>query len=142
MQQRQQGFSLIELMIVVAIVGILAAIAIPSYNDSVKKSRRADAQGALQGLAQAMERSYTEKGTYAWGDGDVGDEATGANATPTIFSTESPLDGSNKYYDLRIDTADATSYIIHAIPKNAQAGDGTLTLSSTGARTWGAQNNW
>ncbi|MFI3186333.1 MAG: prepilin-type N-terminal cleavage/methylation domain-containing protein, partial [Methylococcaceae bacterium] len=59
MKQSQAGFTLIELMVTVAIVGILAAIAYPSYQDSVRKSRRADASGALLGLANAMERHFT-----------------------------------------------------------------------------------
>ena len=56
-----KGFTLIELMIAVAIVGILAGIAYPSYQDSVRKSRRADAQGALLGFANAMERYFTQR---------------------------------------------------------------------------------
>ncbi|MCP3674722.1 MAG: prepilin-type N-terminal cleavage/methylation domain-containing protein, partial [Gammaproteobacteria bacterium] len=58
------GFSLIEVMIVVAIVSILAAIAFPSYQESVAKAKRADAQGALVSLAGVMERFYTENNTY------------------------------------------------------------------------------
>ncbi|MCP4091353.1 MAG: prepilin-type N-terminal cleavage/methylation domain-containing protein, partial [Gammaproteobacteria bacterium] len=56
---KSRGFTLIELMIVVAIVGILAAIAYPSYQEQVRKSRRADANGALLGLANAMQRHAT-----------------------------------------------------------------------------------
>ena len=59
-----KGFTLIELMIAVAIVGILAGIAYPSYQDSVRKSRRADAKGALLGFANAMERYFTENNSY------------------------------------------------------------------------------
>ena len=59
-----KGFTLVELMIAVAIVGILASIAYPSYQDSVRKSRRADAKGALLGFANAMERHFTENNSY------------------------------------------------------------------------------
>lgn len=138
MHLKKKGFTLIEVMIVVVIVGILAAIGFPSYKESVKKSRRADAQGALQGLAQAMEREYTNEGTYAKADGDDTNEVAGSAAVPVIFATQSPLDGGTKYYDLLIDTANGTSYVIQAVPilGSAQFGDGILQLSSTGLRVW------
>lgn len=130
---RQNGFTLIELMIVVAIVGILAAIAYPSYRDYVIETRRADAQGALMGLANAMERHYTENNTYRNASMGGGSDHTGE---PSIFPTEAPLDGDDKFYDLSIISATATSYTIRATPKNDQAGDGFLQLDSTGARAW------
>lgn len=65
MKVRQQGFTLLELMIVVAVVGILAAIAYPSYQEYVKKSRRSEARAALLTVAQAQEKFYTANGTYA-----------------------------------------------------------------------------
>ena len=61
---RQQAFTLIELMIAVAIVGVLAAVAYPTYQNSVQKSRRADAQAALVELAGFMEQKFTEYNTY------------------------------------------------------------------------------
>lgn len=131
--KKENGFTLIELLIVVAIVAILASIAFPSYQDSTARARRADAQGALQGFAQAMERHYTTNGTY------VG-AATSAGV-PTIFSTKSPIDGSTTYYDLLVDAADGTSYTIGAEPTGSQADDGVLLLRSTGARAWDADNS-
>ena len=134
--QRSKGFTLMELMIVVAIIGILAAIAYPSYENSVKKSRRADAKGALDGFAQAMERYFTANNTYlgaATGGADTG--------APTIYSTESPIDGSTKYYNLTIQAATATTFTLRATPKNGQAGDGMLEIDNTGARRWDANGN-
>ena len=126
-----KGFTLIEIMIVVAIVAILAAIAYPSYQESIRKSRRSDAQAALQGLAQAMERFYTSNGTY---DGAaVGPATTGA---PAIFSTKSPIDGSQTFYNLTINAAAANSYELLATPIGDQAADGVLGLKSTGVRGW------
>ena len=133
---RIKGFTLIELMITVAIVGILASVAYPSYMGSVTKSRRADAKAALLGFAQAMERHYTTEGTYA----GAGTDNDGDTGSPTIFSTTSPLDGSDVYYDLDIESASANSYVIGAVPTGAQAGDGILVLRSTGARAWDSEN--
>lgn len=125
------GFTLIELMIVVAIIGIIAAIAYPNYIQYIEQARRADAQGALMGLAGAMERHRAANGTYA-------NAATGPSDTgsPRIYATESPLDGTPKFYDLTIQAADAVSFSLQATPKNAQAGTGILTLDHTGRRGW------
>lgn len=133
--KNKNGFTLIELLIVVAIIGILGAVAFPVYQDSVKKSRRTDAQGALMGLAQAMERNYTTEGTYA--AAAAGGADTGA---PAIFSSTSPIDGGSAYYNLKIVSASASAYLIGAEPIGAQAGDGVLILKSTGARGWDANN--
>jgi type IV pilus assembly protein PilE len=114
-QLQQNGFTLIELMIAVAIVGILAAIAYPSYQDSVRKSRRADVEGVLLGLANAMERRFTETNSYV-----------GAVAPPAT------------YYTVTIPVATASSYTLNAAPivTGPQANDkcGTLTLDQTGAK--------
>jgi type IV pilus assembly protein PilE len=134
MKQTQPGFTLIELMIAVAIIGILAGIAYPSYQDSVRKSRRADAQGALLGFANAMERRFTETNSYKG--------AGGTNATPLdtgaphIYSQTSPVGGGTAYYNLTINAADVSTYTLYAARTGAQSSDkcGTLTLTQTGAR--------
>jgi len=142
---KSAGFTLIELMIVVAIIGIIAALAYPSYQDQIKKARRADAQGVLMSFANTMERYYTENNTYT-GAGTGTPPDTGA---PTIFETEAPLDGDTKYYDLTIKTASATAYTLCADPKGTQNGDGGLSVDSTGNRKHyanddctGATTNW
>ena len=136
----QKAFSLIELMIVVAIVGILAGIAYPSYQDSVSKSRRADAKGALLGFANAMERHFTENNDYCDAGGGGGanscGDATNDSGSPTVFSATSPVDGGTPYYNLTINAANATSYTLFAAPTGDQANDqcGTLTLTQTGQK--------
>lgn len=131
-----KGFTLMELMIVVAIVAIIAAIGYPSYQSSVAKAKRADGKGALEGLAQAMERHFTANNTYlgaASGGGDTG--------APGIYPSEAPLDGTVKYYNLTIQAATATTYTLRATPKNSMAGDGLLEVDNTGARRWDANGN-
>jgi len=132
----ERGFTLIELMIVVAIIGIIAAIAYPSYTDYVERTRRSDAQGALMGLSSAMERHYATNNSYlgaASGGSDTG--------APGIYPDEAPLDSDTKYYDLTIESATANSFTLRADPKGAQAADGMLELDSTGARRWDSDND-
>ena len=97
MRNKFKGFTLIELMVVVIIIGILSAIAYPSYLDSVRKTRRADAQGALMQLNNAMERVFTQNNTYQPGGANP---TFGAAATDIFPSNQIPLDGSTKYYTL------------------------------------------
>lgn len=142
------GFTLIELMIVVAIIGILASIAYPSYQDSVISSRRADAKGALLSFANAMERHYTETNSYcnAGGAGGADSCGDGTNDTgaPSIFATTSPIDGGTAYYDLKISSASATSYTLQAVPISgtSQASDGLLQITNIQSRgSWDRNND-
>lgn len=127
----RHGFTLIELMIVVAVIAILAVIAYPTYQDHMRKTRRADAQGALTALSGAMERWYTENNTYQ--GAAAGGADTGA---PTVYATQVPVDGGTAFYNLTIQAAAATTYTVRATPAGPQAGDGYLELDSTGARRW------
>jgi type IV pilus assembly protein PilE len=132
--RNDKGFSLIELMIVIAIVAVLASIAMPAYQDQMDGGRRADGKAALMAFAQAMERSFTEEGTYAKADGDDADET--AATSPTIFATQAPISGATKSYNLQIMSADSTNYVLRATPINAQADDGALEITSTGIMRW------
>ncbi|MBU2706510.1 prepilin-type N-terminal cleavage/methylation domain-containing protein [Zooshikella marina] len=127
---KANGFSLIELLIVIAIIGIIAAIAYPSYQDHVTRTRRADAQAALMQMSQAMERAYTEASPSTY------PTAMGTGAGQLNFPTQAPLDGDTKFYNLTILAADGTSYSIAASPiaGGAQVGDGRLRYESTGRR--------
>lgn len=133
---KAKGFTLIEVLIAVVIVGILASIAIPSYQDSVRKSRRADAQAGLLGLAQAMERHFTSNATYT--GAAVGGNNTGA---PAIFSAQTPVDGNAKFYNLTIHASSSTAYTLRATPINGQVGDGIMSLDNLGRRVWDRDND-
>lgn len=129
--KRPSGFTLTELLIAVAVVGILAAIALPSYQESVRKSRRSDAKAALSNAAQALERFYTERNTYVGATlGDSGGTA--------IFPDHAPSDGphGNADYTLTITNQTATSYTLNATPVGVMAGDpcGTFTLDQLGQK--------
>lgn len=117
----QQGFTLIELMIVVAIVGILSAIAYPSYAEYIRKGHRADARAGLLQAQQWLERAATATGTY-----------------PTTLPTALTWSGdASKRYDIAFQAGNTNAaYTLEAAPKGAQAGDkcGTYTLSNTGVR--------
>jgi len=117
-----RGFTLIEVMITVAIVGILAAIAYPSYQQYVLRSHRSEGMALLSEAAARMERYYAQNSTYA-------------SATPSRLGL--PANSANGYYSLSLGNPTATTYNLSATPQNAQAQDtacGTLTLDSTGLR--------
>ncbi|MBK8817166.1 MAG: prepilin-type N-terminal cleavage/methylation domain-containing protein [Methylococcaceae bacterium] len=145
MNSRINGFTLVELMIAVAIIGILTAIAVPSYQESMRKSRRADAQGALMNFANGMERLYTENSTYC-GGAQAGNDVCGDGAFdtgipfPTVFA---PTGQTGNFYDFRIIAATQNTYTLQASPNpaNAQVGDGVLELDPTRIRRWDRNNN-
>lgn len=128
---KNKGFTLIELMIVVAIVAILASVAMPSFTDSADKTRRAKCQGTLIGFAQAMEAFHIENGTYVGATSN----ANGLGP-PTIFSSTCPVDGSSPHYNLKIKVATATDYTLVAVPAGSQKGDGIFFLTGTGSKGW------
>mgnify|MGYP003375102406 CR=1 FL=1 len=125
------GFTLIELMIAVAVVGILAAIAYPSYIDSIRKSRRADAKAVLLQAAQWMERFYTENNRY---DQNRAGTAVGL---PTGLS-RAPIEGTNVYYIVTLTATTANSFTLQAAPTSTGSQDAdpceTLTLTNTGVK--------
>ncbi|WML91121.1 type IV pilin protein [Thiothrix lacustris] len=124
-KHQNKGFTLIELMITVAIVGILAAIAYPSYTASVQKSRRADAQVALMEIAQRQESYFLRNRSYG-------------SITALGYSTSSP-DG---YYTLSINTTGTTGFTATATataskPQAHDASCQVMTLDDRGAKRGG-----
>lgn len=124
---KQYGFTLIELMITVVIISILAAIAYPSYQDSVRQTRRAAAQADLMELASHMERLYTANSSY-------GDAST---ALPDL---------GTEFYSVNFASGEPTNstFEIEAAPTGAQTTDscGTISISHTGAQGAATTDCW
>jgi len=134
-----RGFTLIELMIAIVIIGILAAVAYPGYQNSIRRARRADAQGDLMAFAALMERAFTATNTYL-GNGTPN---TGTPPAGSGFPQTSPSSGGGQVaYNLTIQAATATTYTLAATPvAGPQAIDGVMTLNSAGQRTWDRNNS-
>lgn len=122
------GFSLIELMIVVAIIGIIAAIAFPSYQNNVRETRRATAQADLMALAQWMERQYS--GDFSYLEGGI---------QPVLPYSESPQSGgASAFYNISFSgSVTQNTFTLMAVPAADQANDrcGTLFLDQAGTRS-------
>lgn len=125
---QQSGFSLIELMIVIVVLGVLLALAIPNYNGYLERTRRTDARGALLEIASAQERIYFERNQYTAAIADVWsyqvDGASVSNEGHYVLSVALTDDDPNRF------TATATA-------QGKQAGDDdcdTFTIDETGLK--------
>jgi len=118
-----RGFTLVEMMVTIAVISILAAIAYPAYTHFTYKARRTEATGSLLDFATRMERYYTENNSYA-----------GA----TVDNIMGGADTEHGYYTLSVTLSNGNqSYTLSASRAGAQASDtcGTFTLNSLGAKS-------
>lgn len=126
MQQRQSGFTLIELMIALAIIGILSAIAVPSYNAYVMRARLAEAHSVLASTQARLEQYWTNHRSYEKFD----------QQDPDLM----PEDGL--HFDYSLDDAGAATYTLVATGKDAAAGF-VYTIDQAGNRvTADAPEGW
>jgi type IV pilus assembly protein PilE len=134
MQNKMRGMSLIELMVVVAIVALLATIAVPSYRQFLLRSHRAEAKSALLNLAAAQEKFYLQNNTYT-------DQL--AAAPPAGLGL--PATTANGYFTVAIGAADTDGFTATATAAGGQAQDSscaTFTINQAGARTATSSSCW
>ena len=139
MKQAQSGFTLIELMIAVVVVGILSAVAIPNYRIYVQKAERGAAKAVMLNIAQTQERYFTNNGTYIA-------IAALPTAAPAGFQNYSGSSTSSVKYNITVaagllsgaGTAAITdNYTIAATPVSTDTLCGVLKLDSSGAKAIG-----
>lgn len=117
------GFTLIELMVTVAVVAILAAIAFPSYQDYIMRARRTDGKGVLLSTQQNVERAYTDMNSYA-------------SAVASVVGA-SGVTSPERYYQVTAASSTVSTYTLNSAPQGAQASDkcGTFVITETSDKT-------
>ena len=135
-RNRVRGFTLIELMIAVAIIGILVAVAYPSYQGQMRKANRAAAQGFMLDVATRQQQMLMDLRQYIDVTATANFPNTPTAASPGLNLSVPPKASAN--YDFAVDadnTVSPPTFIITATAKGAQAPDGDITLNAAGTKT-------
>ena len=130
--KQPSGFTLLELMIAIAIIGLLAAFALPNFQRYAETSKRTEAQSTLLELAHFMERHYTVNNTYYIKKGE--------NKAPNLPYNKVPKDSSAPNYEISFKEISSETFILQATPKGSMANDlcGTLSIASNGTKSQSA----
>ncbi len=118
---KMRGFTLMELMIVVAVLGILAAVAFPSYQSYIRKGKRTDGKNALIAVQLAQEKWRVNHGSYA--STVAGSDCGTAAATGLCLSANSPMSSEGGYYSVSITSGDSVGFVVTAAAQGDQAND-------------------
>ena len=137
-RRTSHAFTLIEILIAVTILGIIMAVALPSYRAHLVKQSRSAAQSELIELASMQEKIYLNSNAYTT---SLSGNYTGVSTGGLGRTTSKSNDGK---YDLALVNATAQSYTMTATPVagSSQASDGTITLNSNGTRTCSTSLKW
>lgn len=129
------GLTLIELLVAIAIIGILSAVAFPSYQNYVRQSNRAVVKTILYENAQFLEQFYTENSQYDATVGADGLPNTGDDVAVTLPFLQSPKTGAVQY-NISLQAVTNATFTLQAVPVGTMAGDacGTYTLTNTGVQ--------
>lgn len=140
--KNQRAFTLMELVVTIAIIAILATVAIPSYKNYVTRTRRSAAESALLQVASKLEQQYTVANNFTTLPGSSTVLSCSSTTTvPTYTLPANYTSDVSPYYTLYITACDQNTYTLQASPTSLQVGAGALSLDSTGVKLYNAASD-